>query len=127
MNDIPKTAKRLKYANHLTESGRNIRVTSSDMDSYNSYTSNSHVSSSIEQKLCVGCVISIFEHTYLSSTRIFAYVSWFGEPFFDTQSNLHYVFCNKQTQSIVLFPSLSSPYATAHDDQEPEKLWILDK
>lgn len=67
----------------------------------------------------------IFRHTFLSSTTTFAYVSWFDRHVEDVRTHLRYVLTATQTQSIVPINVLSKPLVVAFDEEEVEKLWIL--
>ena len=125
VTNIQRTALRRKYVTRTTASGRLINISSTEKDMCNSYVSNSHVSSSVTGKVMIGRILSIFDHKLTSVSRTFAYMSWFEGPYLDKQCKLNYVLCNVQTQSVVLLSSLSNPYVTALDEQEPEKLWIL--
>ena len=73
----------------------------------------------------IGRIVTIFEHSFLSTTNAFAYVSWFDGPYTDSESNLVFVLTSSQTQSITPIGSLSNPLVVANDDEEPDKLWIL--
>ena len=73
----------------------------------------------------IGHIVTIFEHSFLSTTNAFAYVSWFDGPYTDSEINLVFVLTSSQTQSITPIGSLSKPLVVAYDDEEPDKLWIL--
>jgi len=74
--------------------------------------------------LMVGRIVTIFEHSFLSTTT-FAYVSWFDGPYRDTETNLVFVLTSAQTQSVTPIMSLSKPLVVAYDDEELDKIWIL--
>lgn len=71
--DVTTITVRIKSKVHTPTTGMKIIVSSADMDSEHSYTSNSCVSSLVEQNVVVGRIISLFEHTVLSNTGVFAY------------------------------------------------------
>ena len=123
--DLPISAYRLKSKQYLTETGRKVTISSADTDTEASYVSNSYVSSDIEGEILVGRILTLFVHTHNSLPTEFAYVSWFDGPYLDNSCNLHYVYCTSCKETVVLLSSLSLPYVTAFDEQEPEKLWLL--
>ena len=61
----------------------------------------------------------------MSTTTTFAYVSWFDELVYDSQAKLHYIFSDSLCESALPLTAISSPLATALDEQEPNKVWIL--
>ena len=69
--------------------------------------------------------MTIFEHRFLTRITTFAEVSWFDGIHTDTESNLIYVLANAQTQSIVPIKALSKPLVVGCDDENVDKLWIL--
>lgn len=64
----------------------------------------------------------MFHHTFSGTTTTFVYMSWFDGPYIDSDSNLSYVFCDKQTQPVVPVTEISKPLVIAYDD---EKLLVL--
>ena len=53
------------------------------------------------------------------------YVSWFEDTFQDKETNLMYVITNSQEQSLILATLISRPLVVANDEEELDKLWIL--
>ena len=124
--DLPVSAYKLKSKHYFTETGRKVTVNSADGDSETSYVSNSHVSSLVEGVTLIGRILTLFVHTRNSGVSTdFAYVSWFDGPYLDKSCDLHYVYSTSCKETVVLLSSLSTPYVTALDEQEPCKLWIL--
>lgn len=103
---------------------RSITVSSSEYDSDPSYCCSSYVAHLGSTPTLIGRVITLFEHTFMS-TATFAYVSWFDGPYKDPETNLVYVFASEQTQSVMPAKSLSKPLVVAYDDEEIDKIWIL--
>ena len=76
--------------------------------------------------LTFGRILTIFRHTFLSATSsVLVFVSWFENAVKDRDTNLTYVLMSSQTQSIVPIIALSKPLIVAFDEEEYEKLWIL--
>ena len=104
---------------------RSITISSTESDSDHSYCCSSYVALlSDTTPSLIGRIVTLFQHTFLS-TATFAYMSWFDGPYRDQQSDLVYVFGNAQTQSVVPVTSLSKPLVVAYDDEEIDKIWIL--
>jgi len=98
-------------------------LTSVDSDREHTYRRCSYVSTHMGSVLMVGRIVTIFEHSFLSTTT-FAYVSWFDGPYRDTETNLVFVLASAQTQSVTPIMSLSKPLVVAYDDEELDKIWI---
>lgn len=103
--------------------GRRVVLGSAEFEYEHSYCRSSFVRDS--QSVCVGRIVSLFQHTFLSTTTTFAYISWFDGPYLDTGSKLNFVLTSAQTQSVVPVSTLSKPLVIAMDDEELDKLWIL--
>jgi len=119
--EMRSTAQRLKHNSYFTKTDRKVTVTSADMDDDNSYVRNSYVFMCWRKHQNW---TGTFPISFLNKSTMFAYVSWFDGPYLEKSSNLYFVFCTSPMLSVVSFSSLSSPYVTAFDDQEPSKLWI---
>lgn len=104
---------------------RTVTMCSVDVEYDHSYTRRSYVSTYKDGRVRVGSIITLFHHTFLSTTTTFAYVSFFDGPFKDCDSTLSYVLTNTQTQYVIPVTSLSKPLVSALDEEEPSKLWIL--
>jgi len=96
-----------------------------EKDIENSYTCNSYVSTLEDEELKFGRLLLLFEHTLKNQPSTFAFVVWFDGPYLDKGVLLHYVFCTSKCESIINVSKLSTPYVTAFDEQDSNKLWIL--
>ena len=76
-------------------------------------------------QLKIGRIIALFRHTFLSKTTTFAEVSWFDDVYTDPDSGLIYILTSAQIQSVHSSTTLSRPLVVAHDDEEIDKMWIL--
>lgn len=117
-------AVKLKYFTYKDSHNRSVMLTSVDSDREHTYRRCSYVSTHMGSVLMVGRIVTIFEHSFLSTTT-FAYVSWFDGPYRDTETNLVFVLASAQTQSVTPIMSLSKPLVVAYDDEELDKIWIL--
>ena len=73
--------------------------------------------SSQQREMCTGpSTNALFEHTFLSTTTTFAYISWLDGPYLDTDSNLHFTLVSPQGQSLLPVSKLSKPLVTAEDE-----------
>lgn len=115
----------LKRFVYKDKHGRTVVLRSAEYEPEHSYCRSSFVSSLADSHDCVGRIVSLFQHTFLSTTTTFAYMSWFDGPYLDTDSNLNFVLASEQTQSVTPVSSLSKPLVIAYDDEESNKLWIL--
>ena len=61
----------------------------------------SYVSAEINGVLTFGQILTIFRHTFLSTTTVFVYASWFADSVKDQETNLMYVLTTIQTQSVL--------------------------
>jgi hypothetical protein len=113
----------VKRLSNRDSNGRQIIFRTVENDYCSSHCS--YVSSLINDILKVGQILTIFHHTFNSCTTTFVYISWFQDLFCDGDSNLSYVYTGTHTLSIVPVSTLSHPLVTAFDEEEPEKLWIL--
>ena len=112
----PCDAFKLKHFAYKDLHNRSITVSSVESDRDHSYCCSSYVTNPPS----IGRVVTLFEHTFLATTT-FAYVSWFDGPYTDPETN----FANAQTQSVLPVKLLSKPLVMAYDDEEIDKLWIL--
>lgn len=104
---------------------RTVTVSSAESDADCSYCCSSYVALlSDTTPAPVGRIVTLFQHTFLLTTT-FAYVSWFDGPYQDRLSNLVYILGSAQTQSVVPVTSLSKPLVVSFDDEEADKVWIL--
>ena len=109
---------------YKTSNNRTIMLSSAESDCEYSYRRCSYVRSN-ESSLQIGRILMLFHHSFLSETTSFAYVSWFDNVHEDCESKLIYVLSSAQTQTVVPIKALSKPLVVACDDEESEKLWIL--
>ena len=119
------TATRLKHFTYKDSHGRTIKLSTMESEQDYLYRRCSYVSTSIDNTLTYGRILMIFRHSFLSYTTTFAYVSWFDRHVEDAHTHLRYVLTATQTQSIVPINVLSKPLVVAFDEEELEKLWIL--
>lgn len=116
---------RMKRTTYQDSHGRKVRLSTveSERDYWNHQCS--FISAQVGGVLKFGRILTIFGHTFLSTATVFAYVSWFEDPVVDTGTNLRYVFITSQTQSIIPISSLWKTLVVAFDEEEQDKLWIL--
>ena len=105
--------------------GRAVVLRSTEYEHEHSYCRSSFVLFPTDAPSSVGRIVSLFEHTFISTTTTFAFVSWFDGPYVDTDSKLNFVLTSAQTQSVVPVVALSKPLVVAYGDEELDKLWIL--
>lgn len=103
---------------------RSVMLSSIESDHEHSYRRCSFVSS-LDSTCKVGRITELFRHEFLSVTTTFAHVHWFDGPYVDVESKLSYVMGPAQVNSIVPVTSLSKPLIIGNDDDESDKLWIL--
>lgn len=103
---------------------RLITISSSESDSDTSYCCSSYVANLQVTPISVGRIVTLFEHTFIS-TSTFAYISWFDGPYRDAETNLLYAFASSLTQSVMPVKLLSKPLVIAYDDEEIDKIWFL--
>lgn len=117
----------LKRFTYKDTHNRTIVLCTADSDHEHSYCRCSYVASTTmgSSHVHVGRIMTLFEHTFLSTTTTFAYISWLDGPYLDTDSNLHFTLVGPQGQSLLPVSKLSKPLVTAEDDEEVGKLWIL--
>ena len=116
---------KLKYAKYEDSHNRTIIFSSVESDYDHSYRRCSYVSMANRSETMVGRILVLFQHIFLDKSATFAYVSWFQDIYKDAESGLTYVLDTVQTQSVVPIEVLSRPLVVASDDEETEKLWIL--
>ena len=104
---------------------RVVRLTTAEADREHSHVRCSYISSSTQDGVTVGRIVSLFHHVHRSRTTAFAYVSWFDGPFTDDDSQLTFVDTSVQSQSVTPVVSLSKPLLVAFDEEEAGKLWII--
>lgn len=126
MRDLSNMAVRVKHFRFKDQHNRTIQLSSADVELEHSYSRSSYISMCIDGRLTIGHIEAIFNHSFLFTKTTFAIVSVLEGPFTDSDSKLIYVFTNTVSQSVVPVKRLlSKPFVTALDDEEPEKLWIL--
>ena len=125
LNGPSHIATRVKYFSYHDFHGRQIKLRTIETEQEYSRSYCSYVSASIDNVLKIGRILTLFNHTFLSKTTTFAYVSWFEDVFEGVEANLTYVITSSQTQSTVPVNMLSKPLVVAFDGVEQNKLWIL--
>ena len=110
----------LKQYKYEDSHGHLVTMKIAESEPENSHSRSSYVSTA-KDVLCIGRILFIFQHTFLSTTTTFAYVSWLDGPYLDSDSKLNYVITSVQNQSIVQVSSLSRPLVIAYDDEEIDK------
>ncbi len=114
-----------RSATSVNRHGRLVRFSSKESDKPNSACASSYVC--LHQSRLYGRISFFFEHTFLETTSILAFVHWFDGHSCDTDSGLLYV--NQESKSsecpVVSIGQLSKPLVTATDPDIPGKLWFL--
>ena len=118
------TIRIMKWFTYQDEHHRTIKFSRADAEHYFSHTRSSYVSNEARTK--VGQIVSIFSHRLVSQDTVFARICWFDGPYVDGDSRLCYVFTTTEYMSVVPIKEYTRPHVVAMDDEEPEKLWILD-
>ena len=119
------TGIRVKFVKYRDSHNSSVTLSSAESDHENSYRRCSYVAARNETPIKVGRIVALFQHSFLSVVTTFAYVSWFTDIHKDPDSKLLYALTSAQSQSVVPIKALSSPLVVAYDDEETEKLWIL--
>lgn len=116
---------RLKRCTYQDSHGRKIKLSAMELEREYWNRQSSYISAYTDDTLMYGRVLTIFRHVFLSSPTVFLYIAWFDDPVVDTETNLNYVLIASQNQSIIPINAMLKPLVVAFDEEEPEKLWIL--
>lgn len=118
-------ATRIKHFIYQDSNGREVKLSTLESEREYMYRRCPYISAHVDNVLTFGRILTIFHHSFLSTSTTFVYVSWFEGPMIDRETNLKYVLMNTQTQSIIPVNLLSKPLVVAFDEEELDKLWIL--